>query len=192
MVYTAATDPACYPNSDVLKNKADLRDAAFLEEFELAMFLTRSEEDWPVGAYDLDHYCRLHHHLFQDVYEWAGELRKIRIGKGGNWFCFPDNIYDQLDQLFNILIEEHWYQDLAKSDFIPKAAHFLAELNAIHPFREGNGRTQMAFMIMLCENAGFTFDETTLNPNRVIDAMITSFSGNEDPLRELLDQSISD
>lgn len=192
MVYTAANDPACYPDSDVLRNKADLKDAAFLEEFEFAMFLTRSEEDWPTGNYDADHYCCLHHHLFQDVYEWAGEYRKIRIGKGGNWFCFPDNIREQMDILFADLVDQHWFQNLQKSDFIPKAAHFLAELNAIHPFREGNGRTQMAFVILLCENAGFGFDHTQLDPDRIMDAMIVSFNGNEGPLNAFLANAIRD
>lgn len=192
MVYTSTSDPACYQNTDVLKNKANLKEATLLEEFELAMFLIRSEEDWPTGNYNATHYKELHHHLFQDVYDWAGEFRTIRIGKGGNWFCYPEHIEDQINTLFADLVEQQWFQNLPKSEFVPKAAHFLAELNAIHPFREGNGRTQMAFMIMLSENAGFAFDETCLDPKQVMEAMIVSFNGDERPLNGFLAKAIRD
>lgn len=192
MVYTAADDPACYPGTDVLRNKANLRDANQLAEFELAMFLIRSEEDWPTGNYDLAHYYALHHHLFQDVYDWAGQERTIRIGKAGNWFCFPEHITEQMETLFNDLLEKQWFQDAPKEEFVPQITHFLTELNAIHPFREGNGRTQMAFIIMLTENAGFTFDDSQLDPDKVLEAMIASFRGDESLLIELLNQLISD
>jgi cell filamentation protein len=63
-----------------------------LDEFELAMFLTRADEDWPSGDLDYGHYKALHRHLFQDVYRWAGKPRSLRIGKGGNWFWYPEYI----------------------------------------------------------------------------------------------------
>ncbi|WP_315860306.1 hypothetical protein [Rhizobium leguminosarum] len=85
MVYTAESDPLCYPGTTVLRNKLDLTDQSELDEFETTMFVLRSEELWPEGYLDVTHYLALHHHLFQDVYDWAGEICTIRIGKGGNW-----------------------------------------------------------------------------------------------------------
>ena len=191
MVYSAADDPACYPNTDILRNKANIRQNDDLAQFELAMFLIRSEEDWPVGQFDYEHYLSLHRHLFQDVYEWVGSIRTIRIGKSGHWFCYPENIDQEMERGFSGLIGENWYQGLEKPDFVSKAAHFLAELNAIHPFREGNGRTQMAFLIILAENAGFQFDDSKLDPETVLEAMIFSFKGNETPLVDLLNELIA-
>ncbi|MHC1551257.1 hypothetical protein [Phyllobacterium sp. K27] len=84
MVYTAESDPLCYPGTTVLCNKLGLQNQDDLDEAELALFLIRADEDFPYGRLDYPHYMALHHHLFQDVYEWAGQPRTIRIGKGGN------------------------------------------------------------------------------------------------------------
>lgn len=87
----------------MLINKAGIRTADRLEEFEFAAFLIRAQEPMPRGALDFAHYCKVHQHLFQDVYDWAGQVRTIRIGKGGNWFCFPEHIEAQATQLFQSL-----------------------------------------------------------------------------------------
>lgn len=190
MVYTASTDPACYPDTDILKNKAGVRDYDILADFEQAMFLTRSQEPWPKGSLDYNHYCAFHHHLFQDVYDWAGKIRTIRIGKAGNWFCFPEHIDQEMEKIFSNLADDNWFRNLNKDVFIRKAAHFLAEINAVHPFREGNGRTQMAFLIFLSEHVGFSFNDEKLAPDSMLTAMIKSFNGNEEPLVGLLQQLI--
>ena len=90
--YDATEDPLCYPGTHVLRNKADLRNQDDLDQFEQLMFLTRSDEPLPDGHLDYDHYKRIHHHSFQDVYDWAGKRREIRAAKGGNWFCYPEYI----------------------------------------------------------------------------------------------------
>ena len=90
MSYAATSDPLCYEGSSVLKNKAGIKVQGELDAFELSMFLARSDEKYPAGKLDYAHYKSLHKHLFQDVYEWAGEVRNIRIGKGVIWFCFPE------------------------------------------------------------------------------------------------------
>ncbi|MGO7339283.1 Fic/DOC family protein [Rhizobium johnstonii] len=103
MVYTAESDPLCYPGTTVLRNKLDLTDQSELDEFETTMFVLRSEELWPEGYLDVTHYLALHHHLFQDVYDWAGEICTIRIGKGGNWFYYPEFIAKELNRIFQEL-----------------------------------------------------------------------------------------
>ncbi|MBP0618258.1 Fic/DOC family protein [Jiella mangrovi] len=186
MVYTAEADPLCYPGTSVLRNKAELQDADALDEFELSMFYTRAEEPLPSGALDYPHYRALHHHLFQDVYEWAGQPRTIRIGKGGNWFCYPEYIASEMARIFNELAADNYLVGLSRAAFAAKAAHILAEINAVHPFREGNGRTQLTFLTILAEHAGFTVDMDVLDPDRVMQAMIASFSGDESALAALI------
>src|SRR6266403_4270572 len=63
-----------------------------LEAFEIEMTTLRANEPLPDGGYNARHYCRVHHHLFQDVYTWAGKYRTVRTSKGGNPFCFPKYI----------------------------------------------------------------------------------------------------
>lgn len=192
MVYTAESDPLCYPGTTVLRNKLDLTNQEELDEFETAMFMVRSEEAWPAGNLDVAHYLALHHHLFQDTYAWAGTIRTIRIGKGGNWFCYPENIQVQLQIAFQQLANANYFVGLAPEDFAAQAAHLLAEINAVHPFREGNGRTQLTFLAVLAEHAGLPFNEDVLDRDRVIDAMIESFAGSEAPLAALILDIISE
>ena len=191
MVYAAETDPLCYPDTTVLRNLLDIEDQALLDEVELALFLTRAEEPFPAGEFDLTHYLSLHRHLFQDVYPWAGEIRTIRIGKDGNWFCFPEYIPAELNRVFNELGDPDALAQKTVPDFANHVGHFLAELNAIHPFREGNGRTQLAFLAILAEHAGFSFDEGKLDRERVIQAMIESFAGSEAPLISLIQDIVA-
>jgi cell filamentation protein len=91
-MYDAADDPYCYPGTSVLKNRLDLRDQAELEEFEAQITAQRADEPLTLGALTVDAYRTLHRHLFQDVYDWAGEFRTVRIAKGGNWFCYPEYV----------------------------------------------------------------------------------------------------
>jgi cell filamentation protein len=184
--YAGGTDPYCYPGTTVLKNRASIRDAVALSELETAMVRDRTETGLPDGRLDKKHYYALHRHLFQDVYAWAGKLRTIRIGKGGNWFCYPDFIEKLLDQQFDGLKAKRHLDGLGLDAFTRGAADFLAEVNAIHPFREGIGRTQLAFLRLLCLNAGFGFDASALERDRVISAMIASFDRKLEPLTELI------
>src|ERR1700716_309780 len=89
-MYDAVDDPYTYENSTVLVNKLDLREQAELEAFEAEISSARADESLPEGNLDFAHYKAVHHHLFQDVYEWAGNARTVRMFKGGNPFCFPE------------------------------------------------------------------------------------------------------
>lgn len=72
-MYDAGADPYCYPGTTVLKNKPDLRAQAALDAFETASTAQRADEPLPSGRLSVTHYRALHHHLFQDVYAWAGK-----------------------------------------------------------------------------------------------------------------------
>ena len=108
------------------------------------------------------------------------------ISKGGNPFCHPDNINRELERLFADLARQKNLSGLDAKAFAEKSAHFLADLNAIHPFREGNGRTQLAFMTALAEQAGHRFALERIDPNAMLDATIESFGGSEKPLATLI------
>jgi cell filamentation protein len=176
----------CYPGTNVLKNKLDIKNAAELAAFEAEISTQRAQEPIPKGDLDYAYYCALHKHLFQDVYDWAGEPRKIRIGKGGNWFCFPENIEAEMTKLFAALARQNHFAGLSKAEFAERAAHFLAELNAIHPFREGNGRTQLSFLGIIAEEADHPLDFEKLEPNKILSGIIESFAGDEDNLRRAI------
>ena len=134
MAYDNEADPLCYDGTDVLRNKAGLTIQSELDDFEFLMFLSRASEPLPQGRFDFEHYCAVHRHLFQDVYEWAGKPRTIRIAKGGNWFCYPENIRLEASKLFGWLADQNYFDELDGADFAKCAAHFISELNAIHPF----------------------------------------------------------
>src|SRR5690349_24449261 len=108
--------------------------------------------------------------LFQDVYSWAGKPRSVRISKGGSMFCFPENIQAQADKLFEELTARDCLRDLNNKKFATEAAYFIADLNAIHPFREGNGRSQLTFLMLLADQAGHPLDADKIDPKIVMEA----------------------
>lgn len=180
--YDAFDDPYAYPGTTVLKNLLDIRDQDTLEAFEVEISTLRAEESLPEGEFDSAHYRAVHHHLFQDVYDWAGRYRTVRTSKGGNAFCFPENIPAQMDALFQGLHGGEVLADQSPDAFVQEIARFLGELNAIHPFREGNGRSQMAFVGLIGATFGHALAFEKLNRTKFLPAMIASYFGN----RELL------
>jgi cell filamentation protein len=185
-MYDAVEDPYTYKNSTVLKNKLDLRSQVELDAFEAEISSARADEPLPDGTLDFAHYRAIHHHLFQDVYEWAGQPRTVRISKGGNPFCFPENIESQANRIFDDLRAADYFRNLDPPEFSDKAAHFLAELNAIHAFREGDGRAQLSFFVLLADQAGYPLDLEMLDPAQMLIAMIASFDGHESELSEII------
>ena len=184
--YDVIDDPYCYEGTFVLKNKANIRDAAHLEKFELEMSNVRALEPLPAGKFTPSHYCKIHHHLFRDVYMWAGKPRTVRTSKGGNAFCYPEYIDREMKKLFVTLRNERFFPGAEQVAFVTAAADFLAELNAIHPFREGNGRSQLAFLHLLGLRSGHRFDLNRIDREAFLPAMIASFRGNNELLVEEL------
>jgi cell filamentation protein len=187
-MYDAVDDPYTYENSTVLVNKLNLRDQAELDAFEAEISSARANEPLPEGNLDFAHYCAIHRHLFQDVYEWAGTPRTVRISKRGNPFCFPEHILAQASKLFADLKAGNYLEDLPANVFAERAAHFLAELNAIHAFREGNGRAQLTFFALLADRAGHPLDLEKLDPDAMLKAMIASFEGNAWGLKVVIEE----
>ena len=110
----------------------------------------------------------------------------MRISKDGSMFCYPEYIPAEMQKLFARLRQDNYLRDLTSGEFIRKAAHFLAPLNAIHPFRDGNGRAQLAFLALLASQTGHPLRLRQLRAQMFLAAMIASFHGEEKLLREEL------
>ncbi len=191
-MYDAVADDYCYLSTTVLRNKLDLRDAAELADFEAEVSDARADEEAPAGELDFKHFKAVHLHLFQDVYDWAGEIRTVRMSKHGSMFCYPENIEGEAKKLFTQLKKDGYLKNLTAQDFAEKSAHFLSELNAIHAFREGNGRTQLSFFLLLAEQAGHSIDLEKFDPDPLLEAMITSFKGDETPLATVIENLVEE
>ena len=186
-MYESGPDPYCYPGTDILVNRLGLRDQARLDAYEAMITAQRAEEPLPRGRLGYAHYRAIHRHLFQDVFDWAGQPRTVRIAKGGSMFCYPEHIDGAMRALFVRLRREKFLRGLTSREFAARAAHTLAELNAIHPFREGNGRTQLTYLTLLAEQAGHPLAMERMNPSAMLAAMVASFQSDEAPLAALIE-----
>jgi cell filamentation protein len=191
-MYQSEPDPYCYPGTDILINRLNIRDQSALEAYEAEMTAERAMEPLPSGPLTCDYYLAIHRHLFQDVYEWAGKIRSIRISKGNSAFCYPEYIEHELAKLFEDLAADNELSGLDRTQFAGKAASFVAELNAIHPFREGNGRTQLSFLVELSERAGYPLNLDRLDPAAILSATIVSFSAGSRQLADTIYGLIED
>ena len=189
-----ADDVYCIPGTAVLKNKAGITDQEQLDEFEgdfTAIRLLELTQNPVEGSFDLAHLCKIHQYLFQDVYEWAGEVRTVDIIRGDSRFCNVRHIQSYSNTVFSALAAEKYLVSLEPKVFAHRLAHYLSEINAIHPFREGNGRVQRLFISQLAEHANYSLDYSALGQAEVYPVMQESFLGNEQPLSELIFQIIT-
>ena len=184
--YDAFDDPYCYPGTGCLRNKLGIQDAESLQAFELEMSTLRAEEPLPLGRLGPTHYRRVHRHLFQDVYHWAGCYRTVGTSKGGNMFCVPELIATQATQVFRRLSAPAFQHGSNREACVGAAAEFLGDLNALHPFREGNGRAQLSLMHLVALRAGHRLAHEKLEREPFLAAMIASFAGRLQPLEQQL------
>lgn len=167
----------CYPDSDVLINKLDIRDMDKLQNFERRLTMLRLSEllDRPViGKFDFEHLQQIHRYIFQDVYEWAGQIRTVDIAKE-NMFCNVKFIESQAEIIFGNLKRENYLAGLEKEIFIKRLAYYFAEINALHPFREGNGRSQREFIRSLALHSGYIVSFAKISGEDMIKASRKSF-----------------
>ncbi len=146
-----------YPGTDILINKADIRDETKLREFEYAK-TTRRVADAPTFPPSAAGYKELHKHLFDEVYDWAGKARTISFTKQGSDFTRAASVSDELESRFQRLGWDKQLRELSPDRFAAGAAHHIRELNAIHPYREGNGRTMRVHLEQVAEQAGHRID----------------------------------
>jgi len=188
-------DPYVYPGTNVLRNLRDIRDAGQLSQLE-AIATTRRIIELAhkpvVGLFDVRHLQAIHRYIFQDVYEWAGEFRTVNIAKSGDPFAFHQHIASSLDKAFSELGRERYLKGADVERFARRAAYYLGEINAVHPFREGNGRAQREFIRQLGLHNGLVLDWRQISQEEMIEASRRSLRvdncGLEAVVRKALDK----
>jgi cell filamentation protein len=183
------------PATGVLLNKLGITDAAELQREEGDYAFVRSYElsQNPVsGAFDLGHLQAIHKALFSDVYEWAGELRTIDIAKGQSYFAHHAHIDHAAQSIFTSLAAENCLAGADREQFSQRAAYYLGEINALHPFREGNGRTQREFINHLAYKNDYCIEWKNITREEMVQASIDSFKGNFAPFSVLIHENLFD
>ncbi|WP_410786920.1 Fic/DOC family protein [Kribbella sp. C-35] len=167
-----AEDPYAYPppHQETLKNKFGERDKDKLKDLEYAAAAERQrqlqsgEADVP-RTYDGRHVEAIHAHLFQDVYEWAGQRRTVPLTKSGpGGFAALDQIDRYLDDAAKLIESADW-ASMDLDQFAEKAAEVHAYVNQAHPQREGNGRAAKEFMQQVSELSPYQLDFTKCPPD---------------------------
>lgn len=188
-------DPYVYPGTNVLKNLRDVRDPEVFSRFEMDMAtrrLTGLARKLMPGGFDAAHLQAIHRYIFQDVFNWAGQFRTVNIGKSGTLFALCEHILFCLDQTLGELQRESFLAGAGLDQFARRAAYYLGEINAVHPFREGNGRTQREFIRQLAVRNDLSVDWSHISQEQMIEASRRSFrrdnSGLEQVLRSALRQ----
>lgn len=186
-------DPYSYPDQqDVLINRFDIRDAKTLEHREnliTAWQLTRPVQLTlsPAGI------ARIHRHIFEPIYPWAGEFRSVDMIKPGAIYCRPWLIKGELKKLTGAMVADDDLKSADARKFATSAAKYSVLLHVIHPFREGNSRTNRLVMKLLADEAGhkLRIPDTALNRWRSA-AQIGLSNSNCEPMARLLLDSIED
>jgi cell filamentation protein len=185
-------DPYADPVTGVLRNKLGLSTAEELQTAEreithAALIFLRESPVPP--SYDLGHLRAIHRRVFGDIYDWAGQLRTVAIAKG-SWFCLPQYIESSAAEIFRALHGENLLRGLPPDVFTERLTYYLGEVNAVHPFREGNGRAQRAFFEQLAGEAGYILDWQHLDADRNVAASAAIMRGDPSLMRKLLDELI--
>jgi cell filamentation protein len=187
-------DPYCWPGTSCLRNRLGLRDPAELAVVEGRIVGLRdaqlAREPLP-GEYHLEHLKAFHRALFRDVYDWAGETRTVDIHRPDSTFCH----WRYVDEEVSRVLYELTRDDLTghqRRGFVQRFAYYYGELNARHPFREGNGRTQRAFLRQLAAAAGWHVDWSGVSREQNVAASADSLrTGRSDQLVLMLDPIVS-
>lgn len=179
----------CYPESNVLINKLNIQNAEDLSVAEreiTAIRLAVAKAEPVKGNFDLKHLQKIHKTIFGDIYSWAGKLRHVNIAKG-NQFCLAPNLEIYAANLFCKLENEHYL--IGYKGSVPhRLAYYLSEFNVLHPFREGNGRTQRLYIEYLAMIAGYRLDFSCVSPREMIIASADSFACDYRSINEMFDR----
>ena len=183
----------CYPGTTVLVNKLDIRDQAELDTAEKHITLLRgiqAEQETEFRDVDFEFYKRLHFTIFSDLYDWAGKLRTINISKKGTVFCKHDELETIGRLKFERLRSLDYLCGMSADRFLDELAELYHELNMLHPFREGNGRTLRLFITLLVRNAGHDTDFAGCDSDMLSIATIKAAQGDITLLRSVFEEII--
>lgn len=187
------TQKDCYPDTTVLVNKLGIKNQEMLNVVELRIVISMTikiENEINFENVDFEFYKNLHKQLFGDLYEWAGTVRNINISKKGTVFCNADDL-EKIGKLkFQRLREQNYLKNLNKSTFLDELTELYHDLNMLHPFREGNGRTLRLFITLLVRNAGYNLNFSECDSDLLMIATIKAAQGDISTLREVFAELI--
>jgi cell filamentation protein len=184
----------CYPGTDILINKLNIRDDDHLSiaERDITRLKLLKLFNSPVPKeFDFTLLCNIHKVIFEDIYNWAGQIRKGEFfSKGSSIFCRGSLIQINADAIFCGITNENYLCNLDKKTFISRIAYYMGEVNALHPFREGNGRTAREFFRQLSLHANYLLDFNNTSKDDLFVADINAFNGIYDNLITILDSAV--
>ena len=183
----------CYEGTTCLVNKLGIKNEKQLSEIEADITFAKTSklEEIPIkGNFDLEHYKSIHKFLFEDLYSWAGELRKINISKKGTNFANADELEYLCTECFQRLKENNYYRNTDFDSFVENIVDLYCTLNILHPFREGNGRTERIFISQLIRFNGYDIDFSDIDTDYLMFATIQSAQGITDNLVNLFKENI--
>lgn len=187
------TDDYCYNDTDVLINLLNITNKKDLFNAERDLVSLRTYElcENPIKCnFNFDYLKSIHKFLFQDLYEWAGNIRNCNIAKQ-NLFCLSEHIDSYAKDIFDKLKKENYYMDYDYNTKIDKMVQLFADINALHPFREGNGRSQRKFIEDLAMEIGINLDLTIVSEKEMIIASHDSINGNYEKLKTIFNNCSS-
>ena len=188
-----ASQDSCYPGTNVLINKLGLHDQAALDQAErivVTLHAAQLEAETCTAPLTFDFYRSLHRQLFQELYDWAGELRTINISKNGTAFYPAEELSRLGEAKFAFLISEREFQGLSRELFAERISDFYNDINLLHPFREGNGRTQRLFFSILIRRAGYKIDFAGCDMDALMMATIYAAQGVQTYLTQFFNHAI--
>lgn len=188
------TQKDCYPDTTILVNKFGIKNQKELDSVERQLVLLKGsqiEKNTAFENVDFDFYKSLHHQLFSDLYEWAGKIRSINISKKGTVFCQSDEIERIGILKFKRLEKLNFLKNLNKEEFVEELTELYNDLNMLHPFREGNGRTLRLFVTLLARNAGYNISFAECDSDLLMIATIKAAQGDTNLLREVFSELVT-
>lgn len=189
MSYGTDNDPYLDPGRGILRNLAGITTAKELEKAEAnlsAAAIALLKERPVLGNFDLAHLIAIHKRLFGSLYPWAGELRTVEMNKGATRFASAEFLPQAAQTLLAELQAENLLDNLADKAYAERLAHYYSELNILHPFREGNGRTQRAFFTLLAARSDRDLAWERMDPAANVAASIAAYHGDESKLVKTL------
>ena len=169
----------CYEGSSCLVNKFDIRDEDKLSEIEAQITFAKAvmlEENPVQGNFDFEHFKKIHEFLLCDLYEWAGNVRTVNISKKRTNFLDAASIETVAKKSFSGVANGR-FENLSFDEFATRIAEFYNEVNYIHPFREGNGRTQRIYFTQLIRHYGYDINFSDIDTDELMIATIRASQG---------------
>jgi cell filamentation protein len=189
MAYDTDVDPYLDPATGILRNSLGITDADDLAKAEASLtavaIASLAEEPIP-GNFDLAHLQAVNKALFDPIYPWAGEIRRVEMTKGTTRFASVKFLSQAATRVFDNLRAENMLNDLDSKTYINRLAHYYSEINILHLFREGNGRTQRAFFTLLAAKSGRHIAWEHMDSAKNLAASIKAYNGDESDLVKLL------